>query len=146
MKFDSRYGEYFRYYCNYFGRPLRLKKLMYEMNNSGKLFADEITNFMMDEEGFKQSKFKMSIFYKYAPYGSKLVVLYYVYDCVYWYTYEELVNRFVDKLGKISHLNFLVYARCFMSISISQLKEHSISLCQAKYSTSVVINIYTLPQ
>ena len=32
----------------------------------------------------------MSIYYKYAPDGSMLVVLYYVDDCVYWYTSEEL--------------------------------------------------------
>ena len=32
----------------------------------------------------------MSVNYKYAPDGSKLVVLSYVDECVYWYTYEEL--------------------------------------------------------
>ena len=34
----------------------------------------------------------MSIYYKYAPNGAKIVVLYYVYDCVYWYNYETLVG------------------------------------------------------
>ena len=37
----------------------------------------------------------MSIYYKYAPDGYKLVVLYYVGDCVYCYTYEELLKWFV---------------------------------------------------
>ena len=49
----------------------------------------------------------MSVYYKYAPYGYKLVVLSYVDDCVYCYTYEELINWFVDTLGKIFHVNFL---------------------------------------
>ena len=31
----------------------------------------------------------MSIYYKYAPYGSKIVILSYVDDCVDWYTYED---------------------------------------------------------
>ena len=44
VKLDSRYGEYFPEYANYFGRPLRLKKSMYGMNNSGKIFADDLTN------------------------------------------------------------------------------------------------------
>ena len=44
VKLDSRYGDYFPEYYNYFGRPLRLKKSMYGMNDSGKLFADDITN------------------------------------------------------------------------------------------------------
>ena len=40
----------------------------------------------------------MSIYYKYAPGGSKIVVLYYVDDCVYLYTNEDLGKWFVDTL------------------------------------------------
>ena len=55
---------------------------MYGMTNSGKLFADELREWL-NEEGFIQSKCQMSIYYKYAPDGSKTVVLSYVDDCVY---------------------------------------------------------------
>ena len=58
----------------------------------------------------------MSIYYKYATYGSKTVVLSYVDDCLYWYTSEALGKWFVDTLGKIFHVNFLGYAHWFMSI------------------------------
>ena len=54
------------------------------MTKSGKLFADELTEWLL-EASFIQSQFQMSIYYKYAPYGSKIVVLSYVDDCVYWY-------------------------------------------------------------
>ena len=65
----------------------------------------------------------MSIYYKYEPDGSKIFVLSYVEDCVYWYANEDL--------GKwIAHW--------FMSIIISQLKYHSISVDQARYATSIV--------
>ena len=80
----------------------------------------------------------MSIYYKYAPDGTKIVVLSYVDDCVYWYTYEALVKWFVDTLGKIFHVNFLVYAHWFMPIRISQTKDHSISIDKARYDTSIV--------
>ena len=80
----------------------------------------------------------MSIYYKYAPDGSKIVVLSYVDDCVYWYTNEDLGKWFVDTLGKRFHVNFLGFAHWFMSIRISQLKDHSISLDQARYDTSIV--------
>ena len=83
---------------------------MYGMTNYGNLLANELTNCLLDESGFRNSQFQMSIYYKYAPDGSKLVVLYYVGDCVYWYTSEELVNWFVDKLGKRFHVSFLGYA------------------------------------
>ena len=82
---------------------------MYGMTNSGNLFADEITNFLIDEKGFIQSKFQMSVYYKYALDGSKLVVLSYVDYCVYWYTSEELLKWFVDTLGNIFHVKFQVY-------------------------------------
>ena len=79
------------------------------MNNSGNLFFDELTNYMIDEAGFKQSQCQMSKYYQYATYGSKLVVLYYYDDCLYWYTYEELGKWFVDTLGNIFHVQFLGY-------------------------------------
>ena len=81
---------------------------------------------MIDEAGFKHFKCKRSVYYKYAPDGSKLVVLSYVNDCVYWYTSEELRKWFVDTLEKIFHVNFLGYTHYFTSVSISQLKDHSI--------------------
>ena len=64
---------------------------MYGMTNSGKSFADDLTEFLL-EACFIQSQYHMSISYKYAPDGSRIVVLYYVDDCVYWYTNKDLGN------------------------------------------------------
>ena len=80
----------------------------------------------------------MSIYYKYEPDGSKIVVLYYVDDCVYWYTNEALGKWFVDTLVNRFHVNFLGYAHWFMPIIISQMKGNSISVDQARYDTSIV--------
>ena len=78
---NMRYGAYFPEYSQYFGRALKLLKSVYGMTNSGKLFADELTEWLI-KEGFVQSQCHMSIYYKYAPDGSKIVVLSYVDDCV----------------------------------------------------------------
>ena len=110
---------------------------MYGMTNSGKLFDVELTECLL-EAGFIQYKCQMSIYYKYAPYGSKIVILSYVDDCVYWYTNEYLGRWFVDTLGRIFHVNFLRYAHWFMSIRISQMRDHSIYVDQARYATSIV--------
>ena len=67
------------------------------MTNYGKLFADELTEWLFDE-GFIQSQCQMSIYFKYAPYGSKMVVLYYVDDCVYWYT-SEAIGKWCELIG-----------------------------------------------
>ena len=81
----------------------------------------------------------MSIYYNYAPDGTQIYVLSYVYDCVYWYTSEDLGKYFVHTLGKIFHVNLLGYAHWFMSIIISQMKDHSISVDQYIYATSIVV-------
>ena len=70
------------------------------MTKSGKLFSDELKEWLF-EAGFNQSKCKISIYYKYAPYGSISVVLSYVDDCVYWYTNEDLGKWFVDTVINI---------------------------------------------
>ena len=64
---------------------------MYGMTNHGKSFSGELIEWLL-EAVFIQSKCQMSIYYKYAQYGSKMVVLYYIDDCVYWYTSEALGN------------------------------------------------------
>ena len=98
VELDSRYGEYFLEYGNYFRQPFRLNNSMYGMTNYGKLFPDELTSCLIDEEGFIQSQCQISICDKCAPYRFKLFVLSYCDDCVYWYTSEELQNWFVDTL------------------------------------------------
>ena len=44
----------------------------------------------------------------------------------------------MDKPGNIYHINFLGYAHWFMSIIISQIKDHSISVGQAIYDKYIV--------
>ena len=74
----------------------------------------------------------------FTPDGSKIVVLSYVDYCVYKYTSEVLGKWFVDTLGKILHVNFLGYAHWFMSIRIYHMRDHSISVDQARYATYIV--------
>ena len=49
---------------------------------------------------------------------------------------------FFDNLGKIYHVNFLGFSYWFMAIRISQLKDHSISVDQARYATSIVAKYF----
>ena len=108
------------------------------MNNSGKSFAYELIYWLINESGFKKSQFQMSIYHKYVTYGTEIVVLSYVDDCVYWYTSEAHGKWFVYTLGKIFHMKFLGFAHWFMSIRISHIKDHSISVYLARYNTVAV--------
>ena len=62
----------------------------------------------------------------------------YVDDYVYWYTFEDIGQWFVDILGKIFHVKFLEYAHWFMSIRISQMKDHFILVHKARNAISIV--------
>ena len=82
VKLDSGYTDYFTEYSKYFGRALILLNSMYGMTNYRKVFDDKLTEWLL-EAGFIRSKCQIYIYYKYAPDGSKMVVLYYVDECVY---------------------------------------------------------------
>ena len=45
----------------------------------------------------------------------------------------------MDTLGKIFHVKFLGYSHSFMSIRISQMKDHSISVDKDRYATSIFV-------
>ena len=47
VKLDMRYASYFPEYSQYFGRALKLLKSMYGMTSYGKLFADELTEWLV---------------------------------------------------------------------------------------------------
>ena len=94
------------------------------MNNSVKK-SDELTDWFIEVVGLKII-FPYYIYYKYAPDESRLVVLSYFDDCVYCYTYEELVKWFVDTVVNWFHVNFLGCAHWFIFIRISQLKDYSL--------------------
>ena len=62
---------------------------MYGINNSGKLFVDELTDWLL-ETCFIQYQCQMYLYYNYTPDGNCFVVLSYVDEYVYWYTSEAL--------------------------------------------------------
>ena len=76
---------------------------MYGVTKSGKLFADEFIEWLL-ESVFIQSQCQISIYYKYALYGSKIVVLSHVDDCVYWYANED-IRKYAKDFGRV--LRFL---------------------------------------
>ena len=108
------------------------------MTNYGKIFDYELKNWLIDESGFKQSQCQMFIYYKYATYVSKLVMLSYVDDYVYWYNSKELGKWFLDTIGKRFNMTFLGYLHWFISIRISQIKDQYTSVDQARYAKSFV--------
>ena len=88
---------------------------MYGMTNYEKLFAYELTNCLIDASGFKLSQCHIYIYYKYEPDGSKLVVLYYVDDCVYWYIKMVFGYYWKEVLCEIIRICTLVYVHYYIT-------------------------------
>ena len=61
FELDIRYTDYFPEYAKYFGRALRLLKSMYGMTNSGKLFADELIEWLLEAALFNINVRRLSI-------------------------------------------------------------------------------------
>ena len=114
-----------------------LLKSVYGITDYGKVFADDLTEWLL-ESGLIQYQCQMSICYNSSPDGKILFLKSYVDDCVYQYTYKDLRNWFVDNLVDIFYVNFLGYSHWFMSIDISHLRYHSISVDKTRYATSIV--------
>ena len=66
-------------------------KFMYGVTNYVRLFADYLTECLL-EAVIIQYQCQMYIYYNYAPYRTKIIVLSYVDDCVYCYTSKALVK------------------------------------------------------
>ena len=56
---------------------------MYGMTNSRNFFARDLKEWLL-EPGFIKYQCQMSIYYKYAPDGTKNIFLSYFDDCFYW--------------------------------------------------------------
>ena len=69
------------------------------MTNCGKFFSGDLTEWLI-ESVFIQYQLQMSIYYKYAIDGTKIVVISYVDVCGYWYTYEALGKCFWTVQGR----------------------------------------------
>ena len=89
VKLDCRYADYFPEYSNYFRRALGLLQYTYGMNNSGKLFSDDLTEWLI-EAGIIKYQCQMYIYYKYAPDVTHIFLLSYVENYVYWHTSEAI--------------------------------------------------------
>ena len=50
----------------------------------------------------------------------------------------KLLEKKIGSIGKRFHLNFLGCVHWFVSIRIFQMKDHSISVYEARYATSIV--------
>ena len=131
------YGILFPEFAEYCGKPVRLLMSMYGTTLCGKYWYLDLLDFLK-EIGFKEGNCVKCFFVKEFPDGTKLFLLNYVDDMLYYGTNPSRVQEFEEQLGKRFHLELLGQAHWYLGTRIQQLANHDIELDQSRYCLSIV--------
>jgi hypothetical protein len=100
------YGVLFPEYADFCGVPVRLLMSIYGTILCGKYWYLDLLDFLK-EIGFKEGDWVKRFFVKEFPDGSKIFLLNYVDDMLYYGTNPNHVQEFVTQLGKHFNLELL---------------------------------------
>jgi hypothetical protein len=125
------------------GKPVRLLMSMYGTTLSGKYWYLALLDFLK-EIGFTEGDCVKCSFIKVFADGSKLFLLNYVDDMLYYGTSLSKLQDFEKQLGERFQLELLGNAHWYLGSRINQLKNFDIELDQSRYCRPLLKNIWTL--
>ncbi len=131
------YGILFPEYADYCGEPIRLLMSMYGTTLCGKYWYLDLMDFLKEIE-FKEGDSVKSFFIKEFQDKSKIYIMNYVDDMLYYGTEDTKVKEFEEQLGKRFNLELLGQAHWYLGTRINQLSNFDIELDQSRYCLSVV--------
>jgi transposase InsO family protein len=131
------YGILFPEYAEYCGQPVKLQMSMYGTTLCGKYWYLDLLDFLK-EIGFKEGDCIKCFFVKEFKDGSKIFLLNYVDDMLYYGTNTSHVEEFEKQLGDRFNLELLGQAHWYLGTRIKQLSNFDIELDQHRYCRSIV--------
>jgi hypothetical protein len=137
IKLPAIYGELFPEFKEYCGVPIRLIKSMYGMSLSGKYWYQELQEWLI-ANGFMQSKVIACLFWKTFPDGSKVYLLDYVDDCLYYGTNDTTLKEFEVKISGRFDLTLMGQAHWYLSTRIQQSANFDVTIDQSRYCLSII--------
>ena len=137
IKLPAFYGELFPDIKAYCGVPVRLIKSMYGMALSGKYWYQELQEWLL-ENGFIQSKVIACLFWKTFEDGSKVYLLDYVDDCLYYGTSDVSLKKFETEISARFDLTLMGQAHWYLSTRIQQSENFDITIDQSRYCLSII--------
>ena len=137
IKMPAVYGEIFPEFKEYCGVPVRLIKSMYGMSLSGKYWYQELQEWLL-ENSFMQSKVIACFFWKNFEDGSKIYLLDYVDDCLYYGTSEASLKIFEKEISARFDLTLMGQAHWYLSTRIQQAENFDITVDQSRYCLSII--------
>jgi len=136
----AKYGELFPEYKEWCGRPLLLLKSMYGITYSGKMWYQELDEWLVDKNGggFEHSTVEPCLYLRDYGNGTVLKLLSYVDDGLLFCNDPIKEEEFLAKLKKKFQYNFLGQAHWFLGMRLIQEGNFDISLDQSRYAKNIV--------
>jgi len=131
------FGILFLEYSWCTGKPVRLAMSMYGTTQCGKYWYLDLLEFLKDI-GFKEGSIVKCMFTHEADEGSKIFLLNYVDDMLYFGTNIEKVQEFEKLLGERFTLELLGNAHWYLGSRINQMDNYDIEIDQSRYCKSIV--------
>jgi hypothetical protein len=140
VSLPAKYGELFPEYADYCGRPLLLNKSMYGTTYSGKMWYQELDDWLTDKEGgsLVKSKVEPCLYIKDYENGTTLKFLSYVDDGLLFCNDPIQEETFLRKMQERFDLKYMDQAHWFLGMRISQQGNYDITLDQSRYAKGIV--------
>jgi hypothetical protein len=131
------YGVLFPEFREFCGKPVRLQMSMYGTTLCGKYWYLDLMDFLK-KIGFKEGNCVKCLVIKEFADGSKIFILNYVDDMLYYGTDDIKVKAFEAQLSERFNLQLLGQAHWYLGTRINQLSNFDIELDQSRYCLSIV--------
>jgi hypothetical protein len=118
-------------------KPVRLQMSMYGTTLCIKYWYMDLLDYLKEKE-FKEGGCVKCFFVKKFPDDSKLYILNYVDDMLYWGTNSTKVMEFEEQLRKHFNLESLGQAHWYLGTRIDQLVNADLELDHGQYCLSIV--------
>ncbi|KAM1251313.1 hypothetical protein ACFX2G_034427 [Malus domestica] len=113
----------------------KLKKALYGLKQAPRAWYDEIDTYF-NRSGFKKSQSEATLYTKFSDAGVLIVSLY-VYDIIYTWSFDEMIQEFKKDMMKQYEMLDLGLLHHFLGLGIIQ-NENGIFIHQKKYAKSLL--------
>ena len=138
VMFPAKWKDIMPEFSKWFGRPLLMVKSVYGVSNAGRLWAEELYGWLVNDFGFVPSKVNPGILFFDCPKtGDFILLACYIDDLVYAPSSTAVREIFERAVSKRFNCSLLGYVHWFLQSRIQRLKDKSYIIDQSRYAASV---------
>ena len=142
LQLPSEYASLLPEYAEYFNQPLLLKKSIYSLNITAKVWNEDLTTWLITNDiiPFHQSEVDPSL-YIYRRGEELIFLIIYVDNCLYFGSSNELESKFEKEIGTRFNLETQGWSHWFLGTWLYQEEGGSYLLDQESYIMHI-LNCY----